>query len=771
MLHNRTHGVYVSCRIADLESMLLAYHRETELASQLGWFHEIIQGTFHSAACLGDSQLLRRHLRTLTLRAHSSGGAGIDAVDESGMTALHWAVLRDHEVCVRILLDRGADVDALQKGLNTPLLLAAVSSTNSETLCRLLIERGADLTARNLKDHDVVFMAVLYGHASKGLPWLLQLLNAKGLDLNAPDGAGATPLHLCAKKNLARPIRMLVDSGADVNSKHGTTQLTPLQMACGHSEPDVETIRSFLDKGAYPNWRDLQGRTAFDVVLHSQQQKQQQQQQAAQGGMPSLSQTMMLLDAKASTYAAGGNHLDESTEDATDGDCFEDVSSDGGSNDGDEAVSGKGRGGGKKAVSSAPAFKGFGSKNRSNSAKLGAGSSGGASAPAAGNSPMSGQKWRAMESTIQQVGDWAVKALPALLEISKRGGKCRPQQESILQSLRPSFRDAVEEAQAVWRKTRMPGNFLEFVLVREHSGEDLRLHKTNWTKDKGSTICELCSETFSIRVRRHHCRSCGVLCCDDCSSKRLVLSAVNLSESDIAAISAGTVPAAGSTKDKDSEGVNGLERVCDGCFNRLLHEAAQPSPDHFRVKQLKRCALDVIQALEELVDSLDDPEGVSSAAFQSSLSRTLDAVALTPGGGGGSGSGGAHVDRDSAANTGPQSAASTPGGLTRSAFSFKFGGSSSSKKNAAPAPSAAGAALSRTPTASSVGIASPARGNAVGRERRGSRGGGAAGGLSNEALISALKFREAKLHRSEDVVAKFLEVQCDKSSLIVESYA
>ena len=34
------------------------------------------------------------------------------------------------------------------------------------------------------------------------------------------------------------------------------------------------------------------------------------------------------------------------------------------------------------------------------------------------------QKWRAMETTIRAVGDWAVKALPALLEISKRGGRC-----------------------------------------------------------------------------------------------------------------------------------------------------------------------------------------------------------------------------------------------------------------------------------------------------------------------------------------------------------
>jgi ankyrin repeat protein len=81
-----------------------------------------------------------------------------------------------------------------------------------------------------------------------GLPWTLQLLNAKGLDLNQADSVGATPLHLCAMKNLHRPVRMLVDSGAEVNAKHGKTQLTPLQMACSHAHPDVETIRSFLDK-------------------------------------------------------------------------------------------------------------------------------------------------------------------------------------------------------------------------------------------------------------------------------------------------------------------------------------------------------------------------------------------------------------------------------------------------------------------------------------------------------------------------------------------
>lgn len=186
-------------RINDIENTLLAYHRETDLSKQLGWFHEIIQGTFYSAAYLGDSILLRRHLNAIHKpKIYSMDqetgtnvtAATIDAPDKSGMTALHWAVLRGHEVCSRLLLDRGADVDAYQKGLNTPLLLAAVSNNNSETLVRLLLERGADLYARNMKDHDIIFMAVLYGHSSKGLPWLFQLLNSKGLDLNAPDGVG-----------------------------------------------------------------------------------------------------------------------------------------------------------------------------------------------------------------------------------------------------------------------------------------------------------------------------------------------------------------------------------------------------------------------------------------------------------------------------------------------------------------------------------------------------------------------------------------------------
>jgi ankyrin repeat protein len=364
-----------------LENTLLAYHRQTELTKQLGWFHDIIQGNFFSAAYLGDAALLRKYLKFINDKSfknktHTSSSekdeayrfpTSIDALDKSGMSALHWACLRGHEIIVRILLDRGADSDVFQKGMNTPLLLAA--AFGHETIARLLIENGADIHTRNSKGHDAVFMAVLYGHATKGLPWLLQLFTARGLNLNDVDSDGATPLHLCAARNLARPVRMLVDSGADVNAKHGETQLTPLQMACSHIYPDVETIRSFLDKGGYPNWKDSSGRTAFEISMRNHPNNRNNPNISLSPGAPPPPPVVF-----------GNVGSDVNIHDVL-------VGSNGNSKLSDENNSG---GGG---------FPGSNPDSMSMKSSMNQ------------NDP----KWRAMEETISVVGDWAVRALPALL--------------------------------------------------------------------------------------------------------------------------------------------------------------------------------------------------------------------------------------------------------------------------------------------------------------------------------------------------------------------
>jgi ankyrin repeat protein len=519
--------------VLDFENTMLAYQRDTPFSMTLGWYHSILQGTIYSAAYLNNVSQLRLFIKKNELK-----GISIDTPDKSGMNALHWAVFNGHEVCVRVLLDHGADVDVLQTGSNSPFLLAAAKGY--ESIGRILINRGANVKLRNEKEKNSVLMSVLFGHSTKGLSWFLHALNNYGIDLNEYDARGSAPLHVCAEKNLSGPIKVLVDAGANVNIVHKRNSLTPLQTACSHASPDVETIRAFLDKGAYPNWHDPQGRTAFDIVLHKQQSK--------------------------TSYSSTENSNAKSLNDAL------------------------------KDMESLESSLILNSNVSSNSLS-------------SSNDIKDGKKWRSMENTIEKVGDYAVKSLPVLLEIGKKGGRFDVKD---LEILRPSFRLCIFEAHEVWEKKIEPEKFVEFVLLRENSGEDIKLRKENWIKDKSSTFCQLCTDTFGLTNRRHHCRRCGVITCDNCSTKRLQLSCLEDQSVSL------------SSRDKKKE--EKQERVCDGCYNRLCYDSTQPSPEHYKVKQLKICATSLIERLGDLVNSLDDLNGDPNnlqSSFRDTITRGL----------------------------------------------------------------------------------------------------------------------------------------------------
>mmetsp|Transcript_17951 Transcript_17951/g.69526 ORF Transcript_17951/g.69526 Transcript_17951/m.69526 type:complete len:726 (+) Transcript_17951:113-2290(+) len=73
-----------------------------------------------------------------------------------------------------------------------------------------------------------------------------------------------------------------------------------------------------------------------------------------------------------------------------------------------------------------------------------------------------------------------------------------------------------------------------------------------WRADNSSDHCSQCCRFFTLFVRRHHCRTCGWIFCDACSSRRAQLPPAFLQNHSEAVVA-----------DEDSP----PERVCDACYD------------------------------------------------------------------------------------------------------------------------------------------------------------------------------------------------------------
>jgi hypothetical protein len=104
-------------------------------------------------------------------------------------TALHLAARHGHSEIARILIDKGATVDARDVNNCTPLMWAAKGG-HSEVV-RALLDANSKIDAKDNRDWTALHFACDRGHAG-----LAQLLIDRGADRNAKNRDGRTPLDL-----------------------------------------------------------------------------------------------------------------------------------------------------------------------------------------------------------------------------------------------------------------------------------------------------------------------------------------------------------------------------------------------------------------------------------------------------------------------------------------------------------------------------------------------------------------------------------------------
>ncbi|ELU06545.1 hypothetical protein CAPTEDRAFT_90657 [Capitella teleta] len=53
--------------------------------------------------------------------------------------------------------------------------------------------------------------------------------------------------------------------------------------------------------------------------------------------------------------------------------------------------------------------------------------------------------------------------------------------------------------------------------------EQLALKEAQWADDKEVIACRNCTKPFSVSRRKHHCRNCGEIFCNECSDNKMPL--------------------------------------------------------------------------------------------------------------------------------------------------------------------------------------------------------------------------------------------------------
>ena len=173
-----------------------------------------------------------------------AAGADPNEVSVEGETALMTVARGGHVDAARVLLERGAEIDAREQWHGQTALMWAAAQGHP-AMITLLAAQGADVNARSNVEE-----------------WERQR-TAEPRDKWLPPG-GLTPLLFAARENCLACIPALLEAGADID---GTTPdgISPVVIALINGHYDV--AGALVEAGADPNLYDYTGRGALYAAI------------------------------------------------------------------------------------------------------------------------------------------------------------------------------------------------------------------------------------------------------------------------------------------------------------------------------------------------------------------------------------------------------------------------------------------------------------------------------------------------------------------------
>ena len=231
--------------------------------------YEVTKLLIESGAVLSPSIML------MTVQSHAKSpkivellidsGADINAVDKDGNTTLHRAMCWSKPEIADVLIKKGADLEIKNKLGDTPLGYFHkqwTTRSNPLSIVKLLVKAGANLEVVDKMKRTLLIKAI-----NSKFPDVAEFLIELGVDVNATskNKDKESPLYSATVANNVRMVALLIEKGADVNAICGYFKQTALHVASEYSNR-LEIAELLIQAGASVDIKDSYGKTALDYA-------------------------------------------------------------------------------------------------------------------------------------------------------------------------------------------------------------------------------------------------------------------------------------------------------------------------------------------------------------------------------------------------------------------------------------------------------------------------------------------------------------------------
>ncbi|MCW5664053.1 MAG: ankyrin repeat domain-containing protein [Piscinibacter sp.] len=146
-----------------------------------------------------------------TVKSLIAQGFDANSVDPQGQPAANVAIQRDSARAFAALVETpGLDVNQLNKAGESALMLAAIKGQLD--WCEKLLQRGARVNQPG--------WSPLHYAATGPNPRIVELLLARGAEVEAVSPNGSTPLMMAARYGSEESVRLLLAKGADTSRRN-----------------------------------------------------------------------------------------------------------------------------------------------------------------------------------------------------------------------------------------------------------------------------------------------------------------------------------------------------------------------------------------------------------------------------------------------------------------------------------------------------------------------------------------------------------------------